>query len=206
LIAAIGALATAGVAGAAEPRSLVSPYFGAPFEVKANPANLGQAAGWGARGTVLATLLDSAGIKQVYRTRLDGRDQRCLTCKTVRGPNGFAGERRQGDWILFHSYGEQPVHTGGPALGGYGGDLYAMGADGSSPYRLTTDSDSDGVPYDNFHAFFSPDGQRIAWTHTEAHPLSEGGQTWSILVGDFRVRNGKPSLQNVRVVGRPYGA
>ena len=37
-------------------------------------------------------------------------------------------------------------------------------------------------------------------------PLSEGGQTWEILLGDFTVKNGVPALTNVRVVGPPYGA
>ena len=79
---------------------------------------------------VLSSLFDSAGISQVYRQLPDGTDRTCLTCTTVKGPNGFAQARGQGDWILFHSYGQQPVHTGGPGLGGYGGDLYVMRADG----------------------------------------------------------------------------
>ena len=88
-------------------------------------------------------------------------------------------------------------------------------ADGSHPYRLTTNSDpndgapygqAEGVPYDNFHAYWSPNGRQVVWTHTEANPLSAGGETWSILLGDFKVKNGRPSLRNVRVVGKPYGA
>jgi hypothetical protein len=90
-----------------------------------------------------------------------------------------------------------------------------MRQDGSHPYRLTTNSDPNhgaryglqsGIPYDNFHAYWSPDGRQVIWTHTEAHPLSAGGQTWEILLGDFTLKNGKPSLRHVRVVGRPYGA
>ena len=36
--------------------------------------------------------------------------------------------------------------------------------------------------------------------------MAEGGQTWSIMLGDFEVKNGRPALENVRVVGKPYGA
>jgi hypothetical protein len=202
----------AGRAGAGT--SLVGPYFGAPFTIRLNSYAFGQAASWSRSGQVLSGQSDSAGVSQIYRTDLDGRDQQCLTCKTVKGPNAFPQERPRAGWILFDSYGQQPIHTGSPGFGGYGGDLYVMHEDGSHPYRLTTKSDPDdglpytasgGVPYDNFHAYWSPNGRQIVWTHTEANPLSKGGQTWEMLIGDFTVNDGVPSLQNVQVVGKPYG-
>ena len=159
----------------ADARSVFGPWFSAPFQAKKLPYAFGQDVSWTRNGDVLSTELDSAGIAQVYRSRIDAGRQTCLTCTTVAGPNGFAQERPQGDWILFASYGQQPVHIGGPGLGGFGGDLYVMRADGSRPHRLTTDSDPDGgavygintgVPYDNFHAFWSPDGEHVVWTHT----------------------------------------
>ena len=196
--------------------SLVGPYFSAQFKVTKARYAFGQDPSWTRTGDVLSSQLDRAGIRQIYRSRLDGSDQVCLTCRTVRGPNGLPQERPEGDWIMFESFGAQPAHVGGPGLGGYGGDLYVMRRDGSHPYRLTTNSDPAngapysallGVPYDNFHAYWSPDGHHVIWTHTEANPLTKGGgQTWSILLGDFTVKHGRPSLQNVRVVGKPYGA
>ena len=75
-----------------------------------------------------------------------------------------------GKWIVFESYGRRSVRLGGPGLGGFGGDLYVMRPDGSHPYRLTTASDpnngapygqSEGVPYDNFHAYWSPNGRQV---------------------------------------------
>ncbi len=195
---------------------MIGPYLVAPFKVTRIHYAFGQDPSWTRSGDVLSSQLDRAGIRQIYRARLDGSDQRCLTCRTVKGPNGLPQERPKGDWILFESFGQQPVHVGGPGLGGYGGDLYVMRPDGSHPYRLTTNSDPAGgapysalagVPYDNFHAYWSPDGRHIIWTHTEANPLtSGGGQTWSILLGDFVVKEGRPMLRNVRVVGKPYGA
>lgn len=213
-LVAAGALVPATAATAAA-RPLVGPYFTAPFKVSTLPYAFGQDPSWTRHGDVLSAELDRGGLTQIYRARPDGRRQRCLTCRTVPGPNGLPQERPQGDWILFQSYGRQPTHFGGPGLGGYGGDLYVMRPEGSHPYRLTTDSDPDhgavytttsGVPYDNFHAYWSPDGKHVIWTHTEAHPLNEGGQTWSMLLGDVVVRHGRPALRNVRVVGRPYGA
>ena len=200
---------------AAAQKSLIGPYFGAAFTIHKNSYAFGQAASWTRDAKVLSGQLDSAGVSQVYRANLDGSDQQCLTCKTVQGPSAFPQERPQGGWILFESYGQQATHTGTPGFGGYGGDLYVMREDGSDPYRLTTNSDPDdgraftastGVPYDNFDAYWSPDGKQIVWTHTEAHPLSEGGQTWEMLIGDFTVDAGVPSLLDVRVVGKPYGA
>ncbi len=201
-----------GQAGAVN--SLIGPYFGATFTITHNGYAFGQAASWSRGGKVLSGQLDSAGVSQIYRSNLDGSDQRCLTCRTVQGPNAFPQEQPQAQWILFDSYGEQPIHTGSPGFGGYGGDLYVMRENGTRPYRLTTNSDpngglqytsSSGVPYDNFHAYWSPNGRQIVWTHTEAYPLSQGGQTWEMLIGTFIVKHGVPSLRNVQVVGKPYG-
>jgi WD40-like Beta Propeller Repeat len=164
---------------------------------------------------VLSQEDDSAGILQVYRSRLDGSEMHCLTCHAVPGPNGFPQERSQGDWILFCSYGDQPEHYGNPCLGGYGGDLYVMRPNGTAVTRLTQSSDPGdgadfdvpgGVPYDNYHAYWSPDGRHLVWTRTEAFPLSEGGQRWEIMAADFvSPKHGKPHLANVRVVGPAYG-
>ena len=69
------------------------------------------------------------------------------------------------------------------------------------PYTTVT-----GTPYDNFHAYWSPNGKHVVWTHLEADGLP-GGEKWEILVGDFTVNFlGVPSLTNVRVVGLPFGA
>ena len=172
--------------GVAASRSLIGPYFAAPFKQTRLDYAFGHGASWAGRGEVLSSQFDRAGILQIYRARTDGVNQRCLTCRTVPGPNGPPQERPQGDWILFESYGQQPVHVGNPGLGGYGGDLFVMRSDGLHPFRLTTNSDpadgrpysrSAGVPYDNFHAYWSPNGRQVIWTHTEARPLARGGQT-----------------------------
>ncbi len=200
------ALALAGLALSATQASAASPYFSARFKVTRHPYSFLHGPSWAANGDVLSFELDRAGLLQIYRSRLNGSRQRCLTCRTVQGPNGLPQDRPPGDWILFESYGQQAQHLGAPGLGGYGGDLYAMREDGSHPHRLTTRSDPPGgVPYDNFHAYWSPDGRQVVRTHIEAYPLAQGGQRWEMLLGDFTVSHGVPSLQNVRVIGRPYG-
>lgn len=168
-------------------------------------------------GRVLSAQFDSAGINQIYVSDQQQSFENCLTCTTVKGPNGVPQERPNAthDWILFESYGQQPTHFGNPGLGGYGGDLYVIKPGGTNPFRLTFDSDpaggaqytaSTGTPYDNFHAYWSPDGNHIVWTHLEATPLP-GGQKWEIMVGDFKEdAAGNPSLKNVTVVGLPFGA
>ncbi len=194
---------------------MLSRYFGAPFAATKLSHTFGQAPSWTPNGHVLSIAFDSSGIYQIYRSHLNGSHQVCLTCATVTGPNGVPQERSEKDWILFESYGQQPTHVGNPGLGGYGGDLYVMHPDGTHVYRLTTNSDPDhgaqfgaatGTPYDNFHAYWAPDGMHIVWTHCEADPLSEGGEKWELMLGQFTVRNGVPSLTDVRVVGPPYGS
>lgn len=191
------------------------PYFSARFTVSDNSFTFGQTPTFLANGQVLSQENDSAGVRQVYRSGLDGSHMTCLTCGRIPGPNGFAAQRPSGGWILFCSYGDQPLHFGGPGLGGYGGDLYVMRENGSDPTRLTAATDPNdgadfdvpgGIAYDNYHPHWSPDGRHIAWVRTEAYPLSQGGQRWEIMLADFVApKDGRPHLANVRVVGPAYG-
>ncbi len=215
LIAGAGASAPVAAAGAPRRASEPGPYFSAPFEVDRNGHTFGQDPSWTNGGGVLSQELDRSGILQVYESRLDGSHRSCLTCGRTRGPNGFAAERPQGGWIMFCSYGDQPEHLGMPCLGGYGGDLYAMRTNGTDVTRLTRSSDpaggavygdAGGVPYDNYHPYWSPNGRQIVWTRQEAYPLSQGGGRWQMLLGDFVApRRGRPHLARVRVVGPAYG-
>jgi hypothetical protein len=191
------------------------PYFSAQFKVAHNAHTFGQTPAWTRDGGVLSNERDRTGIEQVYLSRLSGAHTRCLTCGRLPGPNGFPEQRPQGDWILFCSMGAQPAHYGAPCLGGYGGDLYVVRPDGTHVTRLTASSDPGagasysrpgGVPYDNYHVYFSPDGRHLVWTRTEAYPLAQGGQRWEILEADFvNADTGHPRLANIRIVGPAYG-
>jgi hypothetical protein len=209
------ALIVLAVAAAGARAGAPGPYFAAPFSVHVNSHTFGQAPSWTRGGEVLSQELDRTGILQAWRSKLDGSARTCVTCGRTRGPNGFAAQRRQGDWILFCSYGDQPEHFGMPCLGGYGGDLYAIRSDGTDVTRLTARSDPNGgvvysntrgVPYDNYHPYFSPNGRHIVWTRQEAYPLSQGGARWQIMLADFVApRHGHPHLAHVRVVGPAFG-
>lgn len=206
---------TATTAASASAPAQPGPYFSAPFQVHANSYTFGQTPTWTDNGEILSQELDRSGILQVYRSRLNGADRRCLTCGKTPGPNGFAAEQPHGGWILFCSYGDQPEHYGMPCLGGYGGDLYAMRTNGTDVTRLTRASDPDagavysdthGVPYDNYHPYWSPDGRQIVWTRQEAYPLSSGGARWEMMLADFVApAHGRPRLAHIRVVGPAYG-
>jgi hypothetical protein len=199
-----------------------SPYFAAPFTfapIAGLAHSFGQGPSFTPSGNVLSAQLDSAGISQIYVSPANNDSsgaETCLTCTTITGPNALPQERPQADWILFESYGQQQAaHLGNPGFGGFGGDLYVMHPDGSDVNRLTTNSDPNlgvpyttvtGTPYDNFHAYWSPNGKHVAWVHLEADGLP-GGEKWELMVGDFTVNFlGVPSLNNVRVVGQPFGA
>jgi Tol biopolymer transport system component len=203
MLATTALLAAMALAGSPQP----GPYFSAPFKVRANSYSFGQAPTWTRDGGVLSQEDDRHGIQQVWRSRLDGSRKRCLTCGRVKGSNGFSEERPQGDWVMFCSWAKAPVHLGGPGLGGYGSDLYVMRRNGSKPTWLTQKTDpGGGVPYDNYHPYWSPDGRHVSWTRTRAYPLAQGGQKWEIMLADFVApKRGKPHLSHVRVVGPAFG-
>jgi hypothetical protein len=200
----------------AQAASRPGPYFSAPFHVHTNRYTFGQTPSWTHGGGVLSNEPDRSGLEQVYVSKLDGARRSCLTCRRLRGPNGFPEERPHGGWILFCSMGAQPEHYGAPCLGGYGSDLYVMHPDGTGVTRLTRSSDPaggarydsrpGGVPYDNYHAYWSPNGRQLVWTRTEAYPLTRGGQRWEMLIADFVApTHGRPHLARVRVVGPAFG-
>jgi Tol biopolymer transport system component len=197
----------AGCSGAAAPSATAgsaNPFFTNRFRTTVNPYTFGQDPSWTADGRVLSNENDRSGVSQIYGSRLDGTDMSCLTCGQP-GPNGFPQERPQGDWILFCSFRGQKITFGAPCLGGYGTDLYAMRPDGSHLTRLTGPDSSfesgGGVPYDNYHPYWSPDGKRLIWTHVEYNSQAQGGTQWTILLANFTVdRSGTPHLGDITVV------
>jgi WD40-like Beta Propeller Repeat len=210
-------LVQAVLAPGADAAGAPGPYFSASFHVHRSPYTFGQTPTWTPAGDVLSNEPDRAGVEQVYASHLNGSGIRCLTCGRVPGPNGFPEQQPGGRWILFCSMGTQPKqHFGGPCLGGYGSDLYAMHPNGTNVTRLTAASDpaggvpydapGGGVPYDNYHPYWSPNGRQLVWTRTEAYPLARGGQRWEILLADFVApAHGRPHLAHIRVVGPAFG-
>ena len=107
------------------------------------------------------------------------------------------------------------VHTGSPGFGGYGGDLYVMREDGSHPYRLTTNSDpDDGSPYTvlerrplrQLPRLLVP-GRRPDRLdpHRGLSALRQAVRPGKCCSATSPSPHGVPSLQDVQVVGKPYG-
>ena len=163
-----------GLGGAAEPA----------FEVTTNSYQFGQAPDWMPDGEhVVHHAFDEDGTNQIYIAALDGSDPRCLTCGQP-GPNMVPDSRPQGDVILFHSWRGTNITLGAPGFGGLGSDLYVVPVDGGDAIALTNDHDG----YDNYHAYFSPDGNRIVWTRLNWNFVTDTGRGyWDIRVADYVV-------------------
>ncbi len=217
-LAAVLLAVPAGAAGAVPAGAagvVPGPYFSESLRVLRNSYTFGQTPTWTPSGDVLSNEPDRSRTEQVYASHLNGSAIRCLTCGRLPGPSGFPERQPGGTWILFCSMGAQPEHFGGPCLGGYGSDIYVMRPNGTRVTRLTLRTDpahgtrydtSGGIPYDNYHPYWSPDGRHLVWTRTEAYPLAAGGQRWQILLADFiNPAHGRPHLDNVRVVGPAFG-
>ncbi len=185
------------------PAAPVGSFSAARFTATVNPHTFGQDPTWTADGRVLSNERDRSGVSQIYVSRLDGARMSCLTCGQP-GPNGFPEERPEGDWILFCSFRGQTATFGAPCLGGIGSDLYAMRPDGSHLARLTgpgSSFESGGLPYDNYHPYWSPDGRHLIWTHVSYRTTAQGGTLWTILLSTLVVdKVGSPHLSDVTVV------
>ena len=179
----------------------LAPSFGAraaapSFEVTTNPYTFGQAPDWMPDGIhVVHHAPDADGVNQIFIAKLDGTESRCLTCGQP-GPNMVPDARPQGDVVLFHSWRGTNITLGAPGFGGLGADLYVVPVGGGDAVALTTDHDG----YDNYHAYFSPDGNRIVWTRLNWNFVTDSGRGyWDIRVADY-VPTPVPHLEHITVV------
>ncbi|MGH2726164.1 MAG: TolB family protein [Actinomycetota bacterium] len=173
------------------------PPSGTPaFEVETNSFQFGQAPDWMPDGEhVVHHAFDQDGTNQIWIAKLDGTEAKCLTCGQP-GPNMAPDSRPQGDVILFHSWRGTNITLGAPGFGGLGSDLYVVPVQGGDAIALTNDHDG----YDNYHAYFSPDGNRIVWTRLNWNFVTDTGRGyWDIRVADY-VATPTPHLENVTVV------
>ncbi|MDX6669327.1 MAG: TolB protein [Solirubrobacteraceae bacterium] len=201
---ALGALAALAMAFApAASAQSGSPYASAPFDVQTHPYAFGQAPVFMPDGRVVFGKDFKQGDKaQVYIANQDGSGLKCLTCGMT-GPNNVPAVSPQGDWIIFHSWFNQHLTIGSPGYGGMGSVLYAMKPDGSRITRLTGLGPADtGEGEDDYHAYFSPDGKRIVYTHLNWNFVTDNGQgKWDVRVADFITTGpGAPRIANVRIV------
>jgi Tol biopolymer transport system component len=174
-----------------------APLRAQDFVVEENAYTFGQAPDWmpdGAR--VVHHAADDDGTNQIWTANLDGSGEQCLTCGQP-GPNMVPDSRPQGDVVLFHSWRGTNIKLGAPGFGGLGSDLYVVPASGGDAVALTADHDG----YDNYHAYFSPDGSKIVWTRLDWNFVTSTGRGyWDIRVADYVDDAPGPRLKNVRVV------
>jgi Tol biopolymer transport system component len=188
-------------AGAA---SVSNPYATAPYSVSTDPATFGQAPVFMPDGQVVygKDFNHGAGT-QIYISNQDGSDRRCLTCE-LKAPNNVPAVRPQGDWILFHSWMGHDITLGSPGYGGLGSALWIMRPNGSDVTQLTDKLSGfgDDEGYDDYHAYWSPNGNEVVWTHLNWNFVDGHGQgKWDVEVGNFTVSpSGVPALTDIRVV------
>jgi Tol biopolymer transport system component len=189
-------------AAVAAARASSPSYATAKFAITTNRYAFGQAPVFMPDGRVVfGKDFEKGAGNQVYIANRDGSDLRCLTCE-LRGPNNVPAVRPQGDWILFHSWLGHGVTLGSPGYGGIGSELYVMRPDGSEVTKLYELSAANqfGEGDDDYHAYWSPDGKRIVWAHLGGNPLAGESASWDIRVADFALKDGKPTLTNLRIV------
>ena len=163
----------------------LGPHSGDTFVVDTNPFLIGQAPDWLDDTHVvwhdpMTRDEDNDGQVQIYSSTLDGAEKVCLTCG-MDGPNEVPVVQPHGDWILFHSWFGHTARVGAPGFGGIGSDVWVMKRDGSQRTNLMNSAEF----HDNFHAYWSPDGQYIVWTALDWNPNDGGNGKSDIRVARF---------------------
>jgi Tol biopolymer transport system component len=197
-------------------------YATAPFAETTNQYAFGQAPVFMPSGkqVLFGKDFEKGENNQIYIANFpDGSDLKCLTCTgpddSVSNVNGVPAVRPQGDWILFSSWRGRYITFGSPGYGGIGSALWVMHPNGTDQTQLTetqaqflagnTTSSSPSAfgadeGYDDYHAYWSPNGQEIEWAHFDGNLPSGGIGKWDIEVAHFVVNNGVPSLTDIHVV------
>lgn len=189
------------------------------FRVTTHPTAFGQAPVFLPNGQVLFGKDFRQGQKnQVYIENWDGTGLHCLTCTgdpVSNDPNDVSGVPAVqpvppgtpiGDiWVIFHSWRGHYVTLGSAGYGGLGSALWAFRlGDPSKQYELTETPNVNfsGEGYDDYHAYWSPNGTHIEWAHLNWNFVTGGGSgKWDVRVAEFHVdANGVPSLSNEHVV------
>jgi len=195
-------------------------YSTAPFTETTNPYAYGQAPVFMPSGqqVVFGKDFQTGENNQIYIADFpSGSALKCLTCTgpdtSVDNVNGVPAVRPQGDWILFSSWRGRYITFGSPGYGGIGSALWVMHPDGSDQTQLTEtqsefitgntdDPESFGADegYDDYHAYWSPNGKMVEWAHFDGNLPTGGVGKWDIELANFVVKNGVPSLSDIRVV------
>ncbi len=146
------------------------------------------------------------GYYDIYRIRLDGTDEVCLTCDQPavlgKGHIGQPEWHPSGRYMVFQAQKKLKQGRWGRDLAatpGFGrhSDLWLMELATRRCFRLTTtpEGENSGV----LHPHFSRDGTKLTWSEMYGAPkFLQGYGEWKIKVADFTFKDGAPILSNVQ--------
>jgi len=179
-------------------------YAAAPFTTTIENTHFGQAPVFlDADHVVYGKDMGDGNGTQIYVSDRQDTHQTCLTCDQP-APNDVAAVRPGGDWILYHGWEGHHITVGAPGFGGLGSELWVMHPDGTHKTQLTglDAAHGAGEGEDDYHAYWSPDGNHLVWAHLNWNFVDDNGNgNWDIRVADFGIgADGKPALTNERVV------
>jgi len=162
---------------------------------------------WSPKGDLIAFDKREYRYYNVYTMYPDGSNEICLTCGKAELPGKHVGNpawHPSGEWIVFQVEKENHYGSSGWSMPGIGlnSDLWIMSSDGNNFYQLTflktkqhwwDKTPTTGV----LHPHFSHDGSKLFWVER----LGPGGLwgEWALKVADFKIENGVPKLENVKM-------
>jgi Tol biopolymer transport system component len=146
------------------------------------------------------------GAFEVYVMRPDGTDTKCLTCGLPDLPhknNGQPSWDPSGRYLVFQA--EKAAHRrlllGHAATPGGGvlNDLWVLDTSTNRATMIREVADAPGQG--TLHPHFSSDGTMLSWSEMKEKSGLESRKQlgyWQLMVADFRVTGGRPTLANVR--------
>ena len=158
---------------------------------------------WNRPANVIAyDAADAEGYFDVYRINPDGSGNSCITCDVAALPPLNKGNpiwNPAGTYLVFQAQQLPSLGTAGDILdrpgSGWNNDLWVTDAAGQNFWKLTNEpAVNGGVIYPTF----SWDGTKLAYGE-RLSPSPNPFGTWHLVVADFVVTNGVPSLQNPQI-------
>jgi uncharacterized protein (TIGR03437 family) len=167
------------------------------------PAGQGGRLNWSIpRNLIAYDKLGANGYYQMYTMRPDGSEDQCFTCSSTQLPPYNVGSPRwhvSGNWLVFLAQREHIPgifgnndNLGRPGVG-VSNDVWI--ADGTlTQFWKVADTSYYGSSSGGgaLHPVFSHAGDKLFWTQR----LS--GNNWVLMLADFQVSGGVPTLANVR--------